>query len=524
MKFQPADIPDELASRIFLCSLLVFAVAMIQFLRSDLWFDEIVTVFDFAMLRDHRAIFTTYPVANNHMLFSFIEWWWLYAVSLANAMLSLQGMSLGQSEEVLRLPSAAFALATGMFLYIRGRQSLGNATALILALLMFASPLFLSFSYQLRGYGLSMLLSAMATIGVVEILAGKRRQGAFIYGPAAAFLPVAIPSNILVTFSLWLFVAIVLLRRRCDLRNLVFVGAMGLVSACGMTVYLLIFDKFMKVVKLTGGWSDGGTVAAHLGLALLVHLGAFVAGCWSTRLRTPQKTRSAANDPLRRTLPLLAVCCALPIATLALTRAPFPRVFLSYLPPISLCALWFFRRDNFRRMADFSVIIFMMVASTVVWYRISAFTVQQGLESGVVRQNLLQQFYARRNDISEIVDFLAHYEAVPERARIFIDIHYFPAMRYYWLQQRQEPRRLECLNGGKLAPLRMPQETYRHVPQVIVTYDPIQAIKDYTSTTGQTPVLERIYTRTAIGVYRVIAIEQAEQPMRRPRTALGQPI
>jgi hypothetical protein len=516
------DMSHELACRILFVAVILHAVVLMEFMRGDLWFDELITVAEFVMLRDHRAVFTTYPVANNHMLFSFMEWWWVTGLAIIQGT-NVYSVAVNAAAPLLRLPCAFFACLTGVFLYTRGRRSLGNARALVLAIVLLASPMFLSFAYQIRGYGLSMLLSSIAAIGTLEILRGKRKEGAFIYGPSAAFLPVVIPSNVLVTFSLWLFVAIVLLRRRCDFRNLFFVGAMGLVSACGMIVYLLIFDKFMKVVKQTGGWDSGGDVVGHLALALAIHLGGFLLACWATRMRTPQTEREAPNA-LLRLLPILALCCAVPILALALGRAPFPRVFLSYLPPLTLCAMWFFRAENCRRMRDFAMVLFMVLTTSIVWYRFSAYTAQRDLQQGVTRQNLLQQFYARRTDVSGIVDFLVHYEGVPQRALVWIDVHDFPSLRYYWRRKGQIPQRLECLNGGTLLPLNMSPEAYLHVPQVIVTHNPEKAVQDYTALTGLTPIVEQIYTRTAIGIYRVVAISDPSRPVKRPRFPLDDPI
>ena len=75
-----------------------------------------------------------------------------------------------------------------------------------------------------------------------------------------------------------------------------------------------------------------------------------------------------------------------------------------------------------------------------------------------------------------------------------------------------------------MVPLRMPVQAYRHVPQVIVTYNPEKAAKEYSELTGLTPVLEQIYTRTTLGIYRIVAISDPKHPMRRPRFSQDDPI
>ena len=84
----------------------------------------------------------------------------------------------------------------------------------MLTSLLAISPVYLSFICQLRGYGLSILLASVATVGAIYIVKGSIRQGLLYYIPAAALLPGVVPTNVFVNLSLFLFVNLVFVNKK----------------------------------------------------------------------------------------------------------------------------------------------------------------------------------------------------------------------------------------------------------------------------------------------------------------------
>jgi len=142
-------------------ALAVFLALAWRYLAADLWFDELLTLLDYALPGHFWAIFQSYEVANNHVLFSALLWCWLRLTD------SLDPVAL-------RLPGLVMALLTGLLLYFHGRHLLGRGAGLLLLLVTLLSPVYLDFFYQLRGYGLTMLLSSVALICALCRVRGER--------------------------------------------------------------------------------------------------------------------------------------------------------------------------------------------------------------------------------------------------------------------------------------------------------------------------------------------------------------
>ena len=53
-------------------ALLVFGFVAVPYLLRQLWFDEALTVMNFALMASPRAIYANYAIPNNHILFSIV--------------------------------------------------------------------------------------------------------------------------------------------------------------------------------------------------------------------------------------------------------------------------------------------------------------------------------------------------------------------------------------------------------------------------------------------------------------------
>ena len=94
--------------------LILFTVFTLDFMRTDLWFDELLTLGDYGAQQHLSGVFTNYEVANNHILFSAALWIWLRVIRFIIA------------EEVLRFPCLLLALITISTLYVHGRRLFGS--------------------------------------------------------------------------------------------------------------------------------------------------------------------------------------------------------------------------------------------------------------------------------------------------------------------------------------------------------------------------------------------------------------
>ena len=74
----------------------LFSSQAFNFMISDLWFDELVTLFDFAVKPHLGDIFLSYPVANNHILFSFSLWIWLHLTQFSTEEILFHGLTRRQ--------------------------------------------------------------------------------------------------------------------------------------------------------------------------------------------------------------------------------------------------------------------------------------------------------------------------------------------------------------------------------------------------------------------------------------------
>ena len=537
--------------------LILFTVFTLDFMRTDLWFDELLTLGDYGAQQHLSGVFTNYEVANNHILFSAALWIWLRVIRFIIA------------EEVLRFPCLLLALITISTLYVHGRRLFGNAAAYLLAVLLAFSPVFLSFFYQLRGYGLTIFLSLLATLGAFYIITGQRRKGTVMYVIGTVLLPGVIPSNLLFNGSLFLFLSSTLTARErspwqlalayAPLLVLVILRAIlplwfgseavtasvtvctvvclpvlawcwwpvmrqiwipAIATVAGMAIYIPIWDDFRQVISGTGGWASGPAVAGHWCIAIAAHLGLFVIGCLCL-LKQP-KLRNAGDDPedgkapnLRGSLWLLALCCIVPMLDMALWRAPYPRAFLAYLVPLTFCALIPFRNSVCRVDRFFLLLIFFVLANDVVWFRLSDHYTRIALHRGEYKQDLIQQFYTRNEDIYYTTHALAQSPIMGSRTRIFVDFHEFIAFAQYWQWRGGRLDQVECLNGGggRFAPRLKPQ-AYQFYPQLIVSHDPEFARKSYEKTLGLAVQLQEIYLPSPMRLFRVIPINP--EPIRPP--------
>jgi len=216
---------------------------------------------------------------------------------------------------------------------------------------------------------------------------------------------------------------------------------------------------------------------------------------------------------LQRTLPILALCCLVPMLALGLLKAPFPRIFLGYLAPLTCCALIGFRPGLWRDNRHYALLLFFLLANALVAFQMTDYSMRRRLLQGEIPQNLLQQFYARNRDVSITTRYLYASRLVTPQTRIFADFHFFHGVQLNWERYGGQRGQVECLNGGTQFALHTRRELLPYLPQLVLGYHAERARTTYRETTGYEVVLEPLPSPTPLTIFAIVGLRDPNQPM-----------
>ena len=310
------------------------ALAVPAYLSRQLWFDEALTVLNFACLDSPADIYRAYVIPNNHILFSIILHYWLRLQPAWCA-----------PDLWLRLPSLFSAVALLWYLGKRFRRMCG-AFPLMFALTSLAvSPPFLVYATAVRGYMLGALFSAVAAGTAAEFAASGRIRPFVEYFLASVAAVLTVPSDLAalagaVLFALPLCGAEFWKKRRFYALALVPVAAMAV-------AYLPIWRRFVRVAQLGEGWHDRWSSLAAVGLALASAFGVLL-------LMIPAEWARIFRRGRWRQL-WRAVIWLLPFpAAFVFAVAPFPRVYFPLFPLLALTIALALRNCVMKRRGPFS--------------------------------------------------------------------------------------------------------------------------------------------------------------------------
>jgi len=412
----------------FLLSVAALLIRTGEWLQADLWYDEIIALTDFVIgpprARGILWPLRFYPIPNNHILFSAIGWCW---VRLCRFNLT---------ETLLRLPSILFAIATLGVIIAGWRKWLGERLAGIAAIAFAVSPVYTAFAYQFRGYSLTFLLAALGVMATMDMLDGRLKRGTAVHATVALLLPLVIPTNSLLVLSHLCFLAWEAHRKNTLLKLLPALGIIAAAGAIGASYYLTIWPQFSKALLQTAGWESGTNVFLHLCLAAVAHLGPLPIMCLARTFRPllPQASPGAEESPNRQSARMI-ICCLVPvIALLALTRsAPFPRVFLVFLPTVSFAVLKSVTDWSAWRSPKLLLILGLVVMHAFVWERVSTWLTNEQVMDGRYPQNLLQQYYRGSMALQQLC-VQAKKDNLQNRLVVLTTAHDFPSFRHYWMQ------------------------------------------------------------------------------------------
>ena len=181
--------------RIFSIKLLFLLLALIplfigftECLNKDLWWDEIISLKDYALV-SLKTTTTLYPDPNNHIFFNLINNVFTNVIGKRDFFDALDGASW------LRLIQFCFSFITLSYLYRISKRFFSKETALISVLILTTSIPFLNYFMQLRGYNLSMMfvIISLYHIWAFETIQNKKDAVAVILSIFLLFY--TMPSN-----------------------------------------------------------------------------------------------------------------------------------------------------------------------------------------------------------------------------------------------------------------------------------------------------------------------------------------
>ena len=283
------------------------------YLFRDFWFDEALTVLNFALSEPVSNIYFNYPIPNNHIVYTMMLRLWI----------ELQPSSI-DPVVWMRFLSVIFAGATLVLLYRLFRSQFGGALMLPVLTATAASVPFLVYATAVRGYMLSALLVTVALRFALDYArsgSGKTLAG---YAITCFLTTGAIPSNLAALGGVVLY-ALPLCGNNFLRRRRFWILALTPV-AMFLLFYLPLARQFLGVLQLGEGWDNGFAVLRAVLAAFLYSY---------AMLLIPATGSILAFDRNRYNWlwSARAMIWLLPVpAALLLPTAPFPRIFLPFFP------------------------------------------------------------------------------------------------------------------------------------------------------------------------------------------------
>ncbi len=369
----------------------VFVMRTFAWMTSELWYDEVLMLQRFVIphLEHPLEVFRDYPIANNHLLFTWLTCLW--TSFLGDIFSSL----------LLRMPSLLFGIASIAIVMLHWRRYLGQLWAGICGVLLAISPVYTAYAYQLRGYSLTILLGIVAVSGLLELLEKRTAPGQTLLCASGLLLPLVIPTNLMLLPAMAVTGVLLLKEKEGNSWKTSILSMLPWCIACivGGSYYLTIWEQFLRATAEPDGWMSMVQVAGNLLLALFAH-GAVLIVCMVAYGREGRSIGKA----------LWLSWAALAVTSLAVMlsgksgHTPFPRVFLALLPLGTFLLMKCAAAMPSMKKVNASVLVAAILVNGIVWERVSEGLTDYQLKHGYFPDNLLQQYYRGSNDLCEIAE------------------------------------------------------------------------------------------------------------------------
>ena len=313
------------------CALLFGSMVWMHGLEA-LWNDEIYTL-QFFVLKGLPSVLGDYHVPNNHILSNVLHWGWLRIMGI-----STLDPLLDNAWKIRILPGL-LSIGTLYVLYRCGSLLAGKMAAWAAVIMLLTTLGFGNFAFQVRGYPLTMLLSALLFYGALRVLHFEKCDWKSWAGMASATaaLLYTIPSNLYAVVATGALLTILTTWKSVPL-GLKVASAFATGAVAAFTWYLPILDHVINSEYIQTGkplqavhFKNFKIVLSHIVSWRFLLLPMIVWGIWL--IRKDRVQRSA--------LIFFAGVFLLPFLISALRGdTPPPRSFLVLVPALTLFAAY----------------------------------------------------------------------------------------------------------------------------------------------------------------------------------------
>ncbi len=281
-----------------------------KFLLRDHWFDEALTLINFALLGSPGEIYRSYVIPNNQIVNTvFLHYLW---------------KRLEVPPGLLRL----FPLFCGVLMIfllrakVRGEKKIAALDCALFALVL--SPAFLIYSTALRGYILVMLFGVAALLCGKKYLLTSRKlhlAGWFVFSLAALG---TMPSALAVLAGSGCYLAVYCRKKFYSDKRLYILALLTLTAFA--LFYLPIWKNLSGAFALKEGWHD------HTAALLATYTGF----CYTFLPLIFFSIYSLVKYPLPKKYLIWSLIWLMPLGMFIFPVAPFPRVWVVLLPLMAL--------------------------------------------------------------------------------------------------------------------------------------------------------------------------------------------
>ena len=292
----------------------LFFLFVREYLFRPFWFDEALTLMNFAWLPGPVKIYFSYVIPNNQIIYTiFLHYWNL---------LPHGGM---RPDFFLRLLSVCFAAGTLILLYQAFKRSCGKVSLYLALAALAVSPPFLIYATALRGYMASCFFVACTLVSGRRFLSAPSGKNWMIFFAGCLLAAGTIPSNLLALGGCVCCLLPGTLKNFWRLKRN-YVLALTPVAAL-VCFYLPVAGNFAGMFKLGEGWNSS--------LAVLTAFYAAAAAVFGVLLLPGIGSSAFIPPKCRRIFPFFAFLLPV-LAVLCLHKPPFPRVCLPLFPVLAL--------------------------------------------------------------------------------------------------------------------------------------------------------------------------------------------
>ena len=302
---------------ILLCTLVFFSAGI--YLVRPLWFDEALTVQNFALLDSVESIYFNYVIPNNQILYTVMLHYWIKLYC-----------GLGGIDEWMRLLSLLLAGVTMLYTYRRFRVTFGSGVMAVILITFCCAPPFLLHATALRGYMAGACFTVLALGAALDYVSCGRLRHWIRYFFFSLCSVAVLPSDLLALAGVCLYA--LPLCGRSFWKNKRFYFLIFTPFAAFFLFYLPIFPQLLQVIRVGSNesWKNPGGVAQAVYLPQLLTYAMLLLPAFSL-----------LNSFRRKKFNWLRSCRAgiwlLPLFPILLLPAPpFPRVFFPLFPLFSL--------------------------------------------------------------------------------------------------------------------------------------------------------------------------------------------